>query len=68
VPLWRWNRSVHDSQVAIPLAKISHERVTNLYDLMDSAYDAPQIHQLSRELGHIPLDITGARQVVKHVR
>ncbi|CAC9525128.1 hypothetical protein [uncultured Gammaproteobacteria bacterium] len=47
--------SVHDSQVAIPLAKISHERVTNLYDLMDSAYDAPQIHQLSRELGHIPL-------------
>ena len=47
--------SVHDSQVAIPLAKISHERVTNLYDLMDSAYDAPQIHQMSRELGHRPL-------------
>jgi hypothetical protein len=47
--------SVHDSQVAIPLAKISSERVTNLYDLMDSAYDAPQIHESSRELGHIPL-------------
>jgi len=47
--------SVHDSQVAIPLAKISSERVTNLYDLMDSAYDAPQIHQISRELGHVPL-------------
>ncbi len=29
--------SVHDSQVAIPLSKISSERVTNLYDLMDSA-------------------------------
>ena len=47
--------SVHDSQVAIPLAKISSERVTNLYDLMDSAYDVPQIHATSRELGHIPL-------------
>ncbi len=47
--------SVHDSQVAIPLAKISSERVTNLYDLMDSAYDTPQIHETSRQLGHIPL-------------
>ena len=47
--------SVHDSQVAIPLAKTSDDRVTNLYDLMDSAYDAPQIHQISRELGHRPL-------------
>lgn len=47
--------SVHDSQVAIPLAKISNDRVTNLYDLMDSAYDAPQIHETSRQLGHIPL-------------
>ena len=47
--------SVHDSQVAIPLAKMSNERVTNLYDLMDSAYDAPQIHEASIELGHIPL-------------
>jgi len=47
--------SVHDSQVAIPLAKISNERVTNLYDLMDSAYDAPQIHETSLQLGHIPL-------------
>jgi hypothetical protein len=47
--------STHDSQVAIPLAKMSHERVTNLYDLMDSAYDVPQIHEMSRQLGHIPL-------------
>lgn len=47
--------STHDSQVAIPLAKISHQRVTNLYDLMDSAYDVPQIHEVSQQLGHIPL-------------
>jgi hypothetical protein len=47
--------STHDSQVAIPLAKISCKRVTNLYDVMDSAYDVPQIHAMSRELGHVPL-------------
>lgn len=47
--------STHDSQVALPLAKMSHERVTNLYDLMDSAYDVPQIHEISRQLGHVPL-------------
>jgi hypothetical protein len=27
--------SLHDSQAAIPLAQMSRERVTNLYDLMD---------------------------------
>jgi len=54
--------SVHDSQVAIPLAKISSERVTNLYDLMDSAYDVPQIHETSRQLGHIPLIDTHPRR------
>jgi hypothetical protein len=47
--------STHDSQVAIPLAYMSHDRVVNLYDLMDSAYDAPQIHDISRRLGHVPL-------------
>ena len=47
--------STHDSQVAIPLAKMSSERVINLYDLMDSAYDVPHIHNMSRQLGHIPL-------------
>ena len=47
--------STHDSQVAIPLAKMSSERVTNLYDVMDSAYDVPQIHGMSQQLGHIPL-------------
>jgi hypothetical protein len=47
--------SLHDSQVAIPLAQITHERVTNLYDLMDAAYDASQIDEFSRRLGHVPL-------------
>ena len=47
--------SVHDSQAAIPLATMSAERVTNLYDLMDAAYDVDEIRQHSRSLGHVPL-------------
>jgi hypothetical protein len=47
--------SVHASQVAIPLAVITASRVTSLYDLMDSAYDAPEIRGKSRALGHVPI-------------
>ncbi len=47
--------STHDSQVAIPLAQLTAQRVTALYDLMDSAYDAPPIHAFSRQLGHVPI-------------
>jgi hypothetical protein len=47
--------SVNDSQVAIPLAQMTAQRVTSLYDLMDSAYDAPQVHAFSRGLGHVPI-------------
>ncbi len=47
--------STHDSQVAIPLAQMTAQRVTSLYDLMDSAYDAPQIHAFSQQLGHVPI-------------
>jgi hypothetical protein len=41
--------------VAIPLATLTAGRVNNLYDLMDSAYDAPEIKQKSRALGHVPI-------------
>jgi len=47
--------SLHDSQVAIPLALSSAGRVTSLYDLMDSAYDAHAIREHSRALGHVPI-------------
>ena len=47
--------SVHDSQVAIPLATMSAERTTNFYDLMDAAYDAEAVREHSRSLGHVPL-------------
>lgn len=54
--------STHDSQVAIPLGEMTSRRVTSLYDLMDSAYDAPQIHEHSERLGHVPLIDTHPRR------
>jgi hypothetical protein len=47
--------SLHDSQAAIPLAQMTAQRVTHLYDLMDSAYDAQSIHEYIRGLGQIPI-------------
>lgn len=57
--------SVHDSQVAIPLAQLSKERVTNLYDLMDAAYDAAEIKKYSKSLGHVPLIDANPRRAEK---
>ena len=51
----RTSASVHDSQVALPLAQLSAQRVTSRYDLMASAYDAPQLHAFSRSLGQGPI-------------
>ena len=47
--------SLHDSQAAIPLASMTAARIINLYDLMDSAYDVPEIKDHSRSLGHVPI-------------
>ena len=47
--------SLHDSQAAILLATLSAERVTNLYDLMDAAYDSAELRQHSCSLGHVPI-------------
>ncbi len=47
--------STHDSQAAIPLATMSAQRTTSLYDLMDSACDASEIAAHSRGLGHVPI-------------
>jgi len=57
--------SLHDSQVAIPLAEITYGRVTSLYDMMDSAYDAPQIKAHSNSLGHVPIIDTNPRSKEK---
>jgi len=47
--------STHDSQAAIPLAELTNEKLTNLYDLMDSAYDASAVKKKSFDLGHVPI-------------
>jgi transposase len=36
--------SLHDCQVAIPLEKMTNQRVTSLYSVMDAGYDFAQIH------------------------
>jgi hypothetical protein len=56
--------------VAIPLATMTASRVINLYDLMDSAYDAPEIKAKSCALGHVPIidrhprNVPGGKQAI----
>ena len=54
--------SLHDSQAAIPLATMTAQRVTSLYDVMDTAYDATEIYEHSRSLGHVPIIKPARRQ------
>ena len=44
------------------MMKMTTERVTYLYDLMDSAYDAQPIYDTSRSLGHVPIIDRNARR------
>ena len=58
--------SMHDSGAAIPLMRLARQRgVTVLYDLMDAAYDAPEIYEESRELGHVPIIDVNSRSAAK---
>ena len=57
--------SLHDSQAAIALASLTAERVDNLYDLMDAAYDTDEIRALSRELGHKAIIAVNPRRSVE---
>lgn len=47
--------SVHDSQVSIPLAKITQSRVQYCYELMDAAYDAAIIREYTASTNHVAL-------------
>lgn len=47
--------SLNDCEAAIPLAAKCSKVVTNLYDLMDAAYDHPEIKEHSRLLGHVAI-------------
>ncbi|HEX7360023.1 MAG TPA: transposase [Bryobacteraceae bacterium] len=58
--------SLHDSQAAVPLARMTAQRVINCYDVMDSAYDSFHIRELSRSLQHVPV-IEPQRRAANHV-
>ena len=47
--------SLNDCEAAIPLSLKSHRVATNLYDLMDAAYDHPEIRENSISLNHVPI-------------
>lgn len=47
--------SVHDSSVALPLMNESSAKVTYLYDLNDSAYQAEIIENFSKFKGHVQI-------------
>jgi hypothetical protein len=57
--------SLHDSQAAIPLMRVTGERVTYRYDLADSTYCSGVIREVSRQEGHVPLIDHHARRGVK---
>ncbi len=61
--------SVHDSQVAIPLAEMTADRVLAvLYALMDSACDAKQMHAHTEELGQVSITDSHPRRNGKAAR
>ena len=47
--------NVHDSQVAIPLEKLTEQKVTFCYSLMDAGYDAKTIDEFIRSRERIPI-------------
>ncbi|MBI3259406.1 MAG: transposase [Ignavibacteriae bacterium] len=47
--------SLHDSQVAIPMIKLTSAKIIYLYDLMDAAYDSKEINDVSRLFNHVPI-------------
>lgn len=57
--------SLNDCEVGIPLMAKSSRVVKNFYDLMDSAYDVPEIKEYSLLLGHVPLIDVHARSTAQ---
>ncbi|MEN6477920.1 MAG: transposase [Rectinema sp.] len=47
--------NVHDSQVAIPLERMTETRVIHLYSLMDAAYDSDTIRSFIQGKNRVPL-------------
>lgn len=53
--------SLNDSQAAIPLMQTTARRARAYCDLADAAYDAQEIRDFSRSLGHVPIIDTRPR-------
>ena len=47
--------NVHDSRVALPLTRISAQRVNACYELMDVAYCSTVIREEIQTAGRVPL-------------
>ena len=47
--------SLNDMQVAIPLAKMSEQRVQSCYEVMDTGFDCTAIREHGREQNHVPI-------------
>lgn len=47
--------NVHDSQLAIPMEKLTERKVTHLYSIMDAAYDAQTIRDFIEAKGRVAL-------------
>jgi transposase len=47
--------NVHDSQLAIPMEKMTEQKVLSFYSLMDSAYDAKAITSFIRSRDRVPI-------------
>lgn len=47
--------SLHDGQVAIPMARVTAQRVQSFYSLRDAAYDAQPIWDTELALGHVAI-------------
>ena len=41
---------------------MSSNRITNLYDLMDSAYDCDGVREFSQKLKHVPIIVSNRRR------
>ena len=53
--------NVHDSQLAIPMEKLTERKIDHLYSLMDSAYDAQDIRNYIHGKGRVAI-IDGNRR------
>ncbi|MCY4303381.1 MAG: transposase, partial [Aestuariivita sp.] len=47
--------SLHDSQAAIPLARMTGDRLDHCYELMDAAYDSREIGAHARRAGRVAI-------------